>query len=135
MSGSSAVLDSNVIIDISKGIVSMYDMIHEYDFLYTSVISYVETLGYNFEDVEERETVEQILAHLEIVELNKEIGDVAIGYRKKKKIKLPDAFVLATAKSLKADLITSDEKDFKNIDSTVKIIVPKRIIPPADTEN
>lgn len=100
MSGNKGLLDSNVIIDASKGIVSTQDMVNEYDYLYTSIISYVETKGYNFEDNEEKEIVNQILNSIEIVNLNREIADTAIEYRKQKKIKLPDALILATAKYL-----------------------------------
>lgn len=104
MSGNKGLLDSNVIIDASKGIVSAQDIVNEYDFIYTSIISYVETQGYNFSDNEEKEIVNQILNSIEVVNLNKEIADIAIDYRKQKKIKLPDALILATAKHLKADL-------------------------------
>jgi len=127
MNGNSGLLDSNVIIDASKGIISMQDIVKDYDNLYISIITYVETLGYNFADNEEKEIITQILNIIEIIELNKKIADIAINYRKIKKIKLPDALVLATAKNIKADLITSDITDFQNIDKTVKIIEPKKI--------
>ncbi len=126
MNGNKGVLDSNVIIDASKGIVSTQEIVNEYDYLYTSIISYVETKGYNYSDNEEKEIVTQILNSVEIVDVNKEIADIAIEYRKIKKIKLPDALVLATAKHLNADLLTSDVADFQNIDKSVKIVEPKR---------
>ena len=124
MSGNKGFIDSNVIIDASKGIISIQRILEEYDFLYTSLISYVETLGFKFSDNEEYDIVKQILNGIEIVDLNKEIADIAIEYRKKKKIKLPDALVLATSKYLKADLITSDVMDFHNVDKSIKIIHP-----------
>jgi len=127
MSGNKGLLDSNVLIDASKGIVSTQDIVNEYDYLYTSIISYVETLGYNYSDNEEKEIVKQILDNVEIVDLNKQIADIAIDYRKIKKIKLPDALVLATAKYLNANLLTSDVSDFQNIDKSVKIVEPKRM--------
>jgi predicted nucleic acid-binding protein len=57
-------------------------------------------------------------ASLEIIEINQEIADQAIIYRKNKskKIKLPDAIILASAKYVNADLLSDD---FQNIDSTV----------------
>jgi len=124
MSGNKGLIESNVIIDASKGIISIQRILEEYDFLYTSLISYVETLGFKFSDNEEYDIVKQILNGIEIVDLNKEIADIAIEYRKKKKIKLPDALVLATSKYLKADLITSDVMDFQNVDKSIKIIHP-----------
>jgi predicted nucleic acid-binding protein len=127
MSGSKGLLDSNIIIDASKGIISIQEITVDYDFLYASLISYVETLGYNFADIEEVKIVEQILNSIEIVDLTKEIADIAIEYRKMKKIKLPDALVLATSKYLKADLITSDIMDFQNVDNSVKIVQPRKL--------
>lgn len=126
MNGNRALLDSNVIIYASKGIISIQDIVSEYDFLFTSIISYIETLGYNFEKKEEKESVNYILDNVEIVNLNKEIADIAIEYRKKKKIKLPDSVVIASAKNLKADLLTSDISDFHNIDLSVRLIEPIR---------
>lgn len=126
MSGNKALLDSNVIIDASKGIVSTQEIVNEYDYLYTSIISYIETLGYNFSDDEEKEIVTQILNSIEVVNLNKEIADTAINYRKQKKIKLPDALILATAKHIKADLLTSDISDFQNIDKSIRLVEPKK---------
>jgi len=126
MNGNKGVLDSNVIIDASKGIISTQNIVNEYDYLYSSIISYVENKGYNYSDNEEKEIVTQILNSVEIVDVNKEIADIAINYRKIKKIKLPDALVLATAKYLNADLLTSDVSDFQNIDKSVKIVEPKK---------
>ncbi len=126
MSGNKGLLDSNVIIDASKGIISAQDIINEYDYIYTSIISYIETQGYNFSDNEEKEIVNQILNSVEVVNLNKDIADIAIDYRKQKKIKLPDALIFATAKHLNADLLTSDISDFQNIDKSVKLVEPKR---------
>jgi predicted nucleic acid-binding protein len=70
MIGNKALLDSNVIIDASKGEISLQDIINSYDFLYTSIISYTETLGYNFKDKDEKKLIEQILASIEVIDLN-----------------------------------------------------------------
>ncbi len=58
------------------------------------------------------------------IEINLNIATQAIAYRKNKnkKIKLPDAILLATAKYLSADFITDDWDDFKGIDSSLNII-------------
>ncbi|MEO0044430.1 MAG: hypothetical protein RL329_3878 [Bacteroidota bacterium] len=63
MSGNKGLLDSNVIIDASKGIISTEALMNQYDYLYTSIISYVETLGYRFADEDEKDLVLQILSH------------------------------------------------------------------------
>jgi len=52
------------------------------------------------------------------------IADIVIDYRTAslKKIKLPDAIILATSKKLHATLLTDDWDDFLNIDNTVKVL-------------
>jgi hypothetical protein len=124
MSGNSAVLDSNVIIDDSKGIISVNRIFENYDFLYISIISYIEILGFNFTNSRERAKIENIIKHIPIVNLDIEIADIAINYRKKNKIKLADSLILATTKSVDADLITRNTKDFINIDKSIRIIEP-----------
>ena len=67
------------------------------------------------------------MAKFPIVEINKEIADITITYRKKKKIKLPDAFILTTASYLSADLITSNTDDFRDLDENVNVTLPNRL--------
>lgn len=57
----------------------------------------------------------------EIINPDIEIADLTISYRKMKKIKVPDAIILSTAKKLNAILLTSNIADFKNIDAEVII--------------
>jgi predicted nucleic acid-binding protein len=127
MSGNSAVLDSNVIIDDSKGIISINKIFDDYDYLYISIISYVEILGFNFTNNKERTKIENILNNIPIVYLDLKIANIAINYKKKNKIKLADSLILATARSVNADLFTRNIKDFINIDKAIKIIEPKII--------
>jgi len=77
----------------------------------------MEIYGYNFQSDKEKE----------IVDVNQEIAQQVIIYRKRedKKIKIPDAIILATAKYLNADLITDDWDDFIGFDDHVKIIKPR----------
>lgn len=122
-----AVLDSNVIIDLAKQIIKP-DFVEQYSELCTSIISYIEVLGYDFgKDLTQKELIMDWLDSLPVENLSMPIAEYAIEYRKKRKIKLPDALILATAKYLGADLITSNEGDFKDVDSEVKVIVPQKI--------
>jgi len=47
-----------VIIDASKGIISIEEIVSEYENLYTSLINYIEVLGYNFSDEKEEQIIE-----------------------------------------------------------------------------
>lgn len=81
----------------------------------------MEVYAYEFSDQAEKDLIDELFDNLEIVEISKAVADQAIIYRKNKtkKIKLPDAVILASAKIVNAELLTDDWDDFQNIDSTV----------------
>ena len=83
----------------------------------------MEVFGYNFDSIEEKNAVDKIFENLEIIGVSQETADIVLDYRKNKlkKIKLPDAIILATAKHLSADLLTNDWDDFEGFDETVLI--------------
>ena len=64
-----------------------------------------ETLG-------TRDTIRQALANFEIVELDARIAAAAADIRHRSRMKLMDAFILATAQVSGAILITRNTKDF-----------------------
>ncbi len=83
----------------------------------------MEVYGYEFSKQEEKDLIDEVFANLEITDVNREIAEQVIIYRKNKtkKIKLPDAIILATARYLGADLVTDDWDDFLGIDNQVVI--------------
>jgi predicted nucleic acid-binding protein len=95
--------------------------------IYISLITYIEVLGYTFKDENEKVITTQILGMFEIINPDLEIADLTISYRKMKKIKIPDAIILATARKLNAKLLTSNIIDFINIDEKVTIIEPVKV--------
>jgi predicted nucleic acid-binding protein len=123
MNGNKALLDSNVIIFASKQKIDTEKLLSLYDEFYVSIISYMEVYAYEFDDADEKALIDELFVNLEIVEINRAVADQAIIYRKNKskKIKLPDAAILATAKHLNADLLSDDWDDFQNIDSSVNV--------------
>lgn len=123
MSGNNVLLDSNVVIYASKGIVDAQKLLSDGDLFFVSIITYIEVYSYNFSGVDEKNAVNEIFDYLEVVELDDAIAAQTIEYRKNsvKKIKLPDAVILATAKIIGAELITNNLSDFENIDASVKL--------------
>lgn len=95
-----------------------------YDNLFVSAITYIETLGFQFSNLEEKTKVEEILNALPIVQTDMEIVLQVVAYKQIRKIKTPDAIILATSKMLDAELVTVNDSDFKGIDETVGIFVP-----------
>lgn len=124
MSGNKAVLDSDVIILASKGMIDIDRVVATFDSLYVSIISYMEIYGFEFENPLEKQMIDGLFGDLEIIEVDFSVADIAIDYRKNKikKIKLPDAVVLATARLLNVNLLTNNYKDFVKIDPTVSLV-------------
>ena len=124
MNGNSAVLDSNLLIFISKGLINWASLTTKYGRLFVSIKTYIEVNAYDFVDQSEKRPLDDLFDSLEVVEVEDRLADFAIEYRRsfKKKIKLPDALILATAKLEQADLITDNFQDFAGIDSTVVVL-------------
>ena len=121
MNGNKAILDSNLLIFLSKEMIDRKKLYSRYDEFCVSIITYMEVYAFDFPNKNEKDSLDRTFANLEIIEINREIADQAIIYRKNKikKIKLPDAIILASAKYTNADLLTDDWDDFQNIDSSV----------------
>ena len=123
MSGNKAVLDSNAIIYASKGLVDADKLLSANEFYFASIITLIEVCSHEFQSTIEKAIIDEILDSIDIVDLSQSIADQAIIYRKNKnkKIKLPDAVILATAKVLGAELITNNLSDFSSIDTSVSV--------------
>lgn len=124
MSGNNIVLDTNVIIFASKQQLHFDKILDKYDNVFVSIITYMEVYGYNFGNPIEKNLLDAFFKNIEIIHVDISIADIVIDYRStsSKKIKLPDAIILATSKSMNATLLTDDWDDFLNIDNTVNVI-------------
>ena len=115
MNGNSALLDSNIIIYLSKREVPL-SFLDQFDTHYISVITYIEVLGYQFRDAKDEEFIRNILEVFSVLFIDQKIADMAIEIRKKQRIKLPDAIIAATAKVLDLCLVTRNIDDFKKVE-------------------
>jgi predicted nucleic acid-binding protein len=124
MNGTRALLDSDAIIYASKQIVDAEKLSSEHDEYYASIITFTEVYSSGFPNDAEKAISDEIFENLEIVALDRSIAEQSITYRKNptKKIKLPDAVILATAKILGAGLITNNSEDFEKIDPSVDLV-------------
>ena len=117
------ILDSNIII---------YSALPGENFLvsflakhktYCSRISYLETLGYHRLQPYEKKYFDGFFKKLQIIEIDLEIILEATTLRQKTNIASCDAIIAATALLYGFELVTNNEKDFKNIKG-LKIINP-----------
>lgn len=86
-----------------------------------SIVTKMETLGYDFKSIEEQTTMETFINGSAILDLNNDIVNKTIAIRKSKKIKLPDSIIAATAIFYDLILISRNTADFKNIEG-LKVI-------------
>ena len=94
---------------------------YSYSTIYISEFSEIELKGrFNITNAE-LEQLDKIFEDIVILTFNNEIKERAIKLRHKKKLKLPDALIVATAMWIDLPFITAD-KDFKNI-SGLKLIM------------
>jgi predicted nucleic acid-binding protein len=77
---------------------------------FISVITEIELLSYPSITPEEEVQICDFLTKITILGLESNIKELAIAFRKNYKLRLPDAIIVATAKSLNAILFTNDLK-------------------------
>ncbi len=84
----------------------------------------MEVYAFDFPDKSQKDVLDEMFGFLEIIEITREIAEQTIIYRKNKikKIKLPDAVILASAKIINGDLITNNHRDFQNVDLSVNVL-------------
>jgi predicted nucleic acid-binding protein len=87
-----------------------------------SVVTKIELLGFNSLD-EHNKTLSNFINDATVLNLTDNVVEATIEIRKKRKTKLPDAIIAATALVFDLVLISRNISDFKNIDG-LKIIDP-----------
>ena len=102
--------DSNIVIDwLNRQPAAKHELLR-YPRHRISRIVWTEVLA--GEKLEDREGVRQVIAAFEVVELDARIALAAADIRHRTKMKLMDAYVLATAQVNGAILVTRNTKDF-----------------------
>ena len=77
---------------------------------FVSVITEMELLSYPSLEAQQEAQIQSFLNKVTIVNLNSEIKRFAIELRRARKLKLPDAIIVATAMAIEAELLTNDQK-------------------------
>lgn len=114
MSGNKIVVDTNIVIYFLLG----HKEVDQYFYKFTPIFSFISELellsGKDFYP-SELEGIKDFLSKQMIWGYLPVMRDLVIEIRQKKKLKLPDAIIAATALYLDIPLVTTD-KSFKNID-------------------
>ena len=123
MNGDRLLIDTNIIIYSAQDGLNINDFVKDDDDLYISTITYIEALGFPFQNRDEERRITTFCNTFQRLFLTKEIEKQTIIIRKSFKIKLPDAIIAATAIVYDLTLVTCDSNDFKNI-SNLNILNP-----------
>lgn len=116
------VLDTNILIAISKRELDPLLLSKYYDRLLVSFVACTEALGFYFLDPLEERRMHFLVAGLEKVPFGEAEAQHAIAYRKLRKIKFPNAAILATARAAGANLLTQNTADFRGLDPAVRVL-------------
>jgi predicted nucleic acid-binding protein len=108
-------LDSNIIIYLQKGELTLDDIPDKYQQFCVSVINYLEVVGFPFESEEEKNAIENFFVGIEIIQLDGEIINKTIELKQQRKRKLLDTIIASTAIVQNVTLATRNTEDFENI--------------------
>ncbi|QCI95128.1 type II toxin-antitoxin system VapC family toxin [Novosphingobium sp. EMRT-2] len=102
--------DTNILVDWLKDRPQAVAELSRYKRHRISRIVWAEILA--GEPLEQRDTMQQIIAPFEVVEIDARIAATAADIRHRSRMKLLDALILATAQVNGAILVTRNTKDF-----------------------
>lgn len=114
MNGTKYLLDTCTLIGLHKQTAESLQLLNQQKVQLSecaiSIITYIEFIGFYGVDKSTTKQLKQIAQHLKCYVICDDIRDLTINIRQQHKIKLPDALILATAKTHNLQLLTLDEK-------------------------
>ena len=116
----SEVLDSTVIIDHLNGIAIATAVIGAAEFPAISIVTWIEVIA-GLRDRVSEANGRRLLASFDLAVLSEGIAEETVRIRRARRLKLPDAIILATARQLGCPLVTRNTKDFPEDDPGIRI--------------
>lgn len=108
--GLNALFDTNILVDYLNGISAAKAEVDLYDDKAISIITWMEMqIG---TDEADQMSVDRFLPKFTLLTLDAKVSAKAVALRRKRRIKLPDAIIWATALAESRLLVTRNVKDF-----------------------
>lgn len=113
MNGIEYLLDTNFVLGLLKATPEVLAIVTERDLLASncaySAVTRMELLGYPDMTSDEERLISDRLSKFTYLSISSEVEDFAIALRRKRKLKLPDALIAATAIHYSLELLTLDQ--------------------------
>lgn len=123
VSPTAVVLDTNILIAVSKQQFNPALLKRHYQSVLISTVSWAEALGFNFPNAAEEGRMLLFLKGLQVLPFTLSEAQHVVRYRQQsRKTKIPDAAILATARAAGADLLTQNTVDFRGLDPAVRVL-------------
>lgn len=113
-------LDSCILIDYLLGHAAAREYLRGVDGAAISIISWMEVLA-GAKSPEEELIIRYFLASYSLLAVDAQVAEEAIQVRRSRRLKLPDAIILATAHVHHIDLVTRNTKDFAPREPGIRI--------------
>ena len=112
--------DSNIVIDALKGNDQARAALRVAERRVLSIVTWIEVLaGCRTDD--ERASARRLMAACQVIPLASDVAEETVRIRSQRRLKLPDAAVLATARVSGCQLVTRNTKDFPADDPDIHV--------------
>ncbi len=118
-----ALFDTNILVDYLNAVPQARAELQRYTEKAVSIVTWMEVMV--GASVEVEPATRSFLGAFDVVALDSEIAERAVGLRRSHHIKLPDAIIWATAQTHAMLLVTRNTKDFGSSDPGIRM--PYRI--------
>jgi predicted nucleic acid-binding protein len=114
MSGNNLLLDTNIVLYLLNGDVTLIPLLEDKN-LFVSFITQLELLVYKDLSQKDLDNIQMFLAECTIIDITPPIKDTTVDLRRKYNLKLPDSIIIATGIWLNIPVISSD-LDFTKVE-------------------
>ena len=114
-----ALFDTNILVDYLNGIAAARKELARYEERYISIITWMEIMVGTSE--EDEEAIRAWLSSFHLVELDAALAERAVQLRQRRRIRLPDAIVWASAQVHSLLLVSRNTRDFPADEPGVRV--------------